>query len=96
LGILIKNVIFLGIFDQKSYFLCDFWMECSMCFLKFFKSKISRMVLSPIAWFISSELSVQRYRSVIYCICFSLLNILITTTNSVCMLAFKVCFWIRI
>jgi type IV secretory pathway TrbL component len=24
LGILIKNVIFLGIFDQKSYFLCDF------------------------------------------------------------------------
>ncbi|KAI6171238.1 Solute carrier family 2, facilitated glucose transporter member 1 [Aphelenchoides bicaudatus] len=47
------------------------------------------MVLSPIAWFISSELSVQRYRSVVYCICFSLLNILITLTNSVCMLAFK-------
>jgi hypothetical protein len=51
------------------------------------------MILSPISFFISAELCVQRYRSVIYCVCFSLLNILITLTNSICMLTFKVGFY---
>lgn len=54
------------------------------------------MILSPISWFISAEITIQRYRSVIYCVCFSILNVLITVTNSVCMLTFKVSFFINL
>ncbi|KAI6184506.1 Solute carrier family 2, facilitated glucose transporter member 1 [Aphelenchoides bicaudatus] len=47
------------------------------------------MVLSPICWFISSELCTQRYRAMIFIVCFGFLNVFITIANFICLVLFE-------
>ncbi|VDD96639.1 unnamed protein product [Enterobius vermicularis] len=53
------------------------------------------MVVGPMSWFIASELVPQRHRSTVFCLCFTVGNILIAATNFVSIPLYEVSFMLK-
>uniref|UniRef100_A0A0N5A854 MFS domain-containing protein n=1 Tax=Syphacia muris TaxID=451379 RepID=A0A0N5A854_9BILA len=76
------QMFFLSLFVLTSSLCNTFeWMQYACLVAMGFFIVVYSMVIGPMSWFISSELVHQRHRSTVFCLCFTVGNILIAVTN---------------